>query len=153
MTVARMIHYLIPEKRVYGIKASSITKYYVWADIISFIVQAAGGTMLSGNPSVNTMKIGMDIYRAGIGLQECFILTFLFVTTKFHREMLSRDRNGLVDRSIRWRALTWTIYAVLILITVSKSTTLCAFNRNSPMNSIGPNRLPHCGIQRWLITQ
>ena len=86
--------------------------------------------MLSGNPSVNTMKIGMDIYRAGIGLQECFILTFLFVTAKFHREMLSRDRNGLVDRSIKWR--------------VSKSTTLCAFNRDSPMNSIGPNRLPHC---------
>lgn len=114
-----MIHYLIPEKRVYNIKASSITKYYVWADIISFIVQAVGGTMLSGNPPVSTMKIGMDIYRAGIGLQEFFILTFLFVTTKFHREMLSRDRSGLVDRSIKWRALTWAIYAVLTLITVS----------------------------------
>lgn len=114
-----MIHYLIPEKRVYNIKASSITKYYVWADIISFIVQAVGGTMLSGNPPVSTMKIGMDIYRAGIGLQEFFILTFFFVTTKFHREMLSRDRSGLVDRSIKWRALTWAIYAVLTLITVS----------------------------------
>jgi len=123
MTVARMIHYLIPEKQVYGIKASSITKYYVWADILSFIVQAVGGTMLSGNPPVSTMKIGMDVYRAGIGLQEFFILTFLFVTTKFHRDMLSRDRSGLVDRSIKWRALTWTIYGVLILITVSDAAT------------------------------
>jgi hypothetical protein len=121
MTVARMIHYLIPEKRIYGIKASSITKYYVWADIIAFIVQAVGGTMLSGNPPVSTIKIGMNVYRAGIGLQEFFILTFLFVTTKFHREMLSRDRSGLVDRSIKWRALTWTIYGILILITVSDS--------------------------------
>jgi len=119
MTVARMIHYLIPEQKVYGIKASSITKYYVWADIISFIIQGAGGSLLSGNPPVSTMKIGMDVYRAGIGLQELFILTFLFLTTKFHREMLSRDRSGLVPRGIKWKALTWTIYGVLTLITVS----------------------------------
>ena len=84
--------------------------------------------MLSGNPPESTMKIGMDVYRAGIGLQEFFILTFLFVTTKFHREMLSRDRDGLVDRSIKWRALTWTIYGVLILITVSDSRLFGVFN-------------------------
>lgn len=70
MTTARLVQYLIPDRRVAGIKATSLTKYFVIADIVSFIVQATGGTMLSGNPSVNTMKIGMDIYRAGIGLQE-----------------------------------------------------------------------------------
>jgi hypothetical protein len=70
MTTARLVHYLIPDQRVAGIKARSLTRYFVIADIMSFIVQAVGGTMLSGNPPVSTMKIGMDIYRAGIGLQE-----------------------------------------------------------------------------------
>jgi hypothetical protein len=101
--------------------------------------------MLSGNPPASTMKIGMDVYRAGIGLQEFFILTFLFVTTKFHREMLSRDRSGLVDRSIKWRALTWTIYAVLTLITVSNPRYFVVVSIvTDRMNSIGPNRLPNC---------
>jgi hypothetical protein len=121
MTTARLVHYLIPDKRVAGIKASSLTKYFVLADIASFIVQAAGGSMLSGNPPASTMKLGMDIYRAGIGLQQLFILIFTYLTTKFHRQMAERDRSGLVPRDIKWRALTWVLYGVLLMITVSTS--------------------------------
>lgn len=124
MTTARLVHYLIPDRRVAGIKASSLTKYFVLADIASFIVQAVGGTMLSGNPPVSTMKIGMDIYRGGIGLQQLFILIFAYLTIQFHRRMLERDRNGLVPGSIKWKRLTWALYGVLTLITVSEPSIL-----------------------------
>ena len=75
--------------------------------------------MLSGDAPANIMQIGFNVYRAGIGLQELFIVLFTFLTIRFHKEMLERDRAGLVPRHIKWKRLTWTLYAVLALITVS----------------------------------
>ena len=119
MTLARMVHFFIPEKRVYGIKATSLTKIWVTLDIVSFIVQALGGSMLAGNPPESRAKLGMTVYMCGIGVQELFILIFVFIAHKFHTRMNELDRERMLDRSVKWRWLMYTVYAVLALITVS----------------------------------
>jgi hypothetical protein len=118
MIIGRMIYFFLPEKKVYRIKATSLAKIFIWLDIFSFIVQVAGGTMLSGQPSGTEMRIGMTVYRIGIGLQQLFIVLFLFLIQRFHTTMSAMDREGQIPRSTKWRMLIWIIYAVLALITV-----------------------------------
>jgi len=77
MTFGRLVHFFHPERRCAGLKASSIAKYFVWADIASFLVQAAGGSMLNPGNSADAQKIGLKVYMAGVGVQEGFIVRFL----------------------------------------------------------------------------
>ncbi|KAF2430366.1 hypothetical protein EJ08DRAFT_670506 [Tothia fuscella] len=99
MVVGRMVYCFLPERKVYGIKAVWLAKSFVWLDIFSFI-------------------LGMTIYRVGIAVQELFIILFLVLTQKFHSRMSQLDRAGQIPRRQRWRALIWTIYFVLALITM-----------------------------------
>jgi hypothetical protein len=75
MTLGRLIHFFHPQKRTFGVKAISIAKYFVWADIMSFIVQGTGGSMLNPENSVDAQKIGLKMYMGGVGLQEGFIVS------------------------------------------------------------------------------
>ncbi|UKZ77026.1 hypothetical protein TrVFT333_004742 [Trichoderma virens FT-333] len=84
MTFARMVHVYIPDRKVWIVKASQISKLFVLADILSFIVQAAGGVLVSPGVSPSTQEIGMHIYEGGIGLQELFILCFIGLMIAFH---------------------------------------------------------------------
>lgn len=115
-----MIHFFHPSQRVGRVKGSSVAKYFVWADVVSFLVQGTGGSMLSPGNSAQTMKIGLDTYMAGVGLQEGFIIVFIGLIVKFQRDMLEVERKGEVTLGReRWRGLVWTLYAVLLLISVS----------------------------------
>ncbi|KAF1811861.1 hypothetical protein P152DRAFT_377881, partial [Eremomyces bilateralis CBS 781.70] len=121
MTGARLIHFLVPEKRISFVKASSISKYFIWLDIFSFLIQGVGGSMLSDTDDTGgtqTTRIGLIVYRVGIGIQELFILGFFAVTIQFHRQTVRLEEMGLVSPNIKWRALTWAMYVVLVLITV-----------------------------------
>ena len=75
MTLGRLIHFFHPARRILRVKASSITKYFVWCDIVSFLVQGAGGSMLSPGSSAQTQKLGLNVYMGGVGLQEFFIVS------------------------------------------------------------------------------
>ncbi|KAF2739765.1 hypothetical protein EJ04DRAFT_508626, partial [Polyplosphaeria fusca] len=55
MTAGRLMWTFHPDRKVAGIKAISLGKYFVWLDIFSFIVQGVGGTMLSPGGSATTM--------------------------------------------------------------------------------------------------
>jgi hypothetical protein len=119
MIVGRMIYFFLPERKVYGVKATWLAKFFIWLDIFSFIVQAVGGSMLSNQDSASVVRLGMTIYRIGIGIQELFIILFLILTYRFHVRMSELDQAGQVPRSYRWRLLIWNVYAILALITVS----------------------------------
>jgi hypothetical protein len=60
-----------------------------------------------------------------VGVQQLFILIFLGMIVKFHVDVLRlerdgqlRDANGSRRRFARWKWLTYTLYAVLGLITI-----------------------------------
>ena len=115
MTVARMVHFGLPEKKIWGIRAVRLTVLFVWLDIICFLVQAAGGSMLSNNDDANITQIGMKIYTAGIGVQLAFVVIFGFMTAWFYRQA-HEAADGKLGRL---RFLIWAMIAVLLLIVVS----------------------------------
>lgn len=84
--------------------------------------------MLSPGNSSSTIKLGLDVYMGGVGLQEGFILVFVGLIFKFQREMIEVERKGeiRVGRE-RWRGLVWVLYAVLALISVGCSHNPPAF--------------------------
>jgi hypothetical protein len=118
MTFARLAYFFLPEKRVI-IKATSMAKYFVTFDILSFLVQAAGGIMASPGASPSTIKSGVNVYMVGIGLQEFFILLFLSLMITFHRRAIQLENSGEGNRERSWRSLLYALYGVLGAITVS----------------------------------
>ncbi|KAJ4401150.1 hypothetical protein N0V91_008172 [Didymella pomorum] len=83
MTFGRLVHFFHPDRRCAGLKAPSIAKYFVWADIASFLVQGAGGSMLNPGNGADAQKIGLKVYMAGVGVQEGFIVRIIFRLVEF----------------------------------------------------------------------
>ena len=115
MTVARMVHFGLPSQKIWGIRAARMTLLFVWLDIACFLVQGAGGSMLSGDSPANVQRIGSKLYMSGVGLQLGFVLIFIVLTVCFYRDVsrVTGGRMGLM----RW--LTLTMIAVLLFIVVS----------------------------------
>lgn len=120
MTFARTVYFFLPEQRVLGIRASSLAKYFVIADVVSFIVQGVGGIMASPTASESVIKTGINIYMGGMGLQEFFILLFTFMMVRFQLRATELDQAGAITRTTSWRGLVYTLYGVLTAITVSE---------------------------------
>lgn len=144
MTAGRLIYTFHPAKAIWGIKAISLGKWFVWLDIFSFAVQAAGGMMLSPSNPANIQDIAKKIYLTGIGVQEFFIVLFLSLVIKFHVEARALDRQGVLPnpsgrRKSMWQYLTYALYAVLALISMRIVFRLFEFS-----NGMDPrkNKLP-----------
>jgi hypothetical protein len=145
MTAGRLIYTFHPDKRVWGIKAISLGKWFVWLDIVSFLIQATGGVMLNPGNDAETMDAGKKIYMSGVGVQQGFIFLFLGLIVKFHLDALVLDRQGLLPSGIgskknqMWKWLTYALYVVLALITMRIVFRLIEFSGGvDPAN----NKLP-----------
>jgi RTA1 like protein len=46
MVLGRMIYFFVPQKQVWRIKGIKLTKIFVWLDILSFLTQAVGQSVL-----------------------------------------------------------------------------------------------------------
>lgn len=117
MIFARMVYYYLPEQRILGVRAARLSACFVGLDVISFLIQGVGGSLLSGNPPQVTLMRGIHIYMGGIALQELFIVIFISIVIVFHKRMIALERQGTQMRD--WRRLLYTLYATLALITVS----------------------------------
>ncbi|KAF2622403.1 hypothetical protein BU25DRAFT_212258 [Macroventuria anomochaeta] len=130
MTFGRLVHFFHPDRRCAGLKAPSIAKYFVWADIVSFLVQAAGGMMLNPDSDADARKIGLKVYMAGVGVQEGFIVVFTILGIKFVRDMNQIEQQGQVpENRTGWRLQMWSMFIVLILITVRIIFRLVEFTK------------------------
>ncbi|KAF5547296.1 phospholipid-translocating ATPase [Fusarium napiforme] len=114
MAVARMVYFRMPDRKLLGIKAIRMTLLFVWLDIILFLVQGAGGSMLSNNEDMNVIRIGQKVYMAGVGLQLAVILIFIGITAFFYFKL--RQLEGRSMGRMGWLILT--MLAVLILIVI-----------------------------------
>lgn len=116
MTVSRLIYYVHEDQKVLRCRAIIITRVFVWLDVLCFLVQAAGGIMLSGDDE-KVMGIGKDIYIGGIAFQQAIIVVFFVLTAQFYREL---GVKGRTDRPVRLTG--WLLIVLLVnfaLITVS----------------------------------
>lgn len=127
MTLGRMIHFYIPERKLAGISARHYGLVFVALDIFAFLVQL-GGAALTTNTGEETkiVLLGLHIYMGGIGMQEFFILCFLGLAIHLHRTIIRIERAGLIGMEklqpgpISWRWLFYSIYFSLAMITVGR---------------------------------
>ncbi|KAL5345294.1 hypothetical protein ACLOAV_009664 [Pseudogymnoascus australis] len=117
MVVGRIVYFWLPDKRIWGIRATSLTRWFVWFDIIVFLIQASGGLMLSDtgdDGQSKLVKIGLNIYMSGIGVQQAVLLAFLALMITFHVRALREGKT----HDTRWQPLTYTLYGSLALISI-----------------------------------
>jgi hypothetical protein len=123
MTFARMVHYWHPRSKVLGIRARVISKSFVLADIITFIIQAAGLIMASPGASASIIQTGLNIYMGGMGLQQFFIAMFCCLMIAFQEAgNRARGRSPNEDGKRSWKPLLFALYGVLLCITVRSSS-------------------------------
>ncbi|KAI4595318.1 hypothetical protein KJ359_006992 [Pestalotiopsis sp. 9143b] len=123
MTFAREAFFYLPEsdRKIRGINASSVAKWFVGADVLTFIVQGAGGIMASPGAGADTIKTGLNVYLAGMGFQQFFILLFLWLMIEFHIRCNSWGPGGAASYGAgkrSWKPLHFALYGTLTAITV-----------------------------------
>ncbi|KAJ7226284.1 RTA1 like protein-domain-containing protein [Mycena rebaudengoi] len=118
VVMSRVI-YVFADQRVLGIGARRLALIFVLLDITAFLMQAAGGSF-TNNEDPKVVLMGLHIYMGGIGLQECFVLLFIAVVTRFHYKMLRPDIASTVTRPApgAWKRAVYPMYASLALITL-----------------------------------
>lgn len=121
MTFARVVHFYLPDRKVWVIKSQSMSKYFVWADVAAFLVQAVGGVMASPGAEPNIIKTGLNLYLAGMGIQMFFIVCFVGLMIVFHRAALQMEANGNTfnENKRSWKFLMYALYVALVAILVS----------------------------------
>ena len=134
-------------------RARTIARWFVLADVVSFVVQAVGGVMAGPGNDPVLIKRGLDIYTGGSALQQGFIFVFVGLMVLFQRRcnqvenIGSPDETGPVKRS--WKPLLYGLYGVLLFITVSLPNSL-PYLYLTICQPPGPNHLPHSRIRPWL---
>ncbi|KAM0284287.1 hypothetical protein ACHAQH_002080 [Verticillium albo-atrum] len=132
MTVARLVNYVLPDRSIWNLKATQLTKIFVWIDVLCFLVQAGGGNLLSGDDE-RLMRIGQYIYVGGCGAQLLFIVIFCALMARLYVKM---GRAGRLDLKMRLvRVLFWALPAVLVFIMVRIIFRLYEFKPGSDFNS------------------
>ncbi|GFF52968.1 protein RTA1 [Aspergillus udagawae] len=132
MILGRTIQFLHAE-RLSPVPVRWMTKTFVAGDILSFILQGAGGGVMSAG-SANSQDIGTYIIVAGLGVQLLFFGVFVIVAFLFHfRFSSSEDAGSAASTSEKvpwarsWKGLLWVLYLVSGLILIRSTFRMVEF--------------------------
>jgi len=132
IVLSRMIHFYIPAHRLLHLKASTFATIFVLLDIICFIIQLIGGGMAGVGAPPQQMKTGLNIYKAGIALQEAFVILFIGLAVKFQVAIQRLERSEILPIEKKmWRRLLYAVYASLIFISVRIIFRLVEFSNGT----------------------
>ncbi|KAJ7872315.1 hypothetical protein B0H14DRAFT_3565820 [Mycena olivaceomarginata] len=104
--MARLIYFFVPERHVGGTSARRLSLCFVLLDITAFLMQAVGGTMMSGD-SAKTTLLGIHIYMGGIGCSS---------SSSWDSPPSSSMKR--IDGSTEWKRPLYTMYTSIGLITI-----------------------------------
>jgi hypothetical protein len=100
------------------IKRTLLTKIFVAADVVSFVVQAIGGVLLAAGDTSEEVNRGKGTIVGGLFLQIIFFSLFISVTGVFHRRILARPTRRAREVDVPWRRYLLVLYVVSALIMV-----------------------------------
>ncbi|KAM0329239.1 hypothetical protein ACHAQA_004541 [Verticillium albo-atrum] len=132
MTVARLVYYVLPDRSIWHLKATQLTKLFVWIDVLCFLVQGAGGSMMSGDDDDLT-RTGQYIYVGGCGAQLLCIVIFCGLMSRLHIKMVRADRVDLRMKLIK--VLFWALFTVLVFIMIRIVFRLIEFKPGTDWDS------------------
>ncbi|KIW37491.1 uncharacterized protein PV06_10530 [Exophiala oligosperma] len=116
--------YMILQRLIRAIKGGShslipshwITKVFIGGDMLCFIIQGAGGGVLSGAKTHSRVKLGEYIILAGLVLQIVVFGFFVIVAADFHSR--ARHSPAISATNIPWQRCLCILYFISILISV-----------------------------------
>jgi hypothetical protein len=117
---ARIVNFFSPTGKVWIFSPSILALIFVTLDVVAFAVQLVGGGMAGPGASPESQRKGLNLYMGGIGMQEGFIVLFLGLVVKFHRDQLQAERAGhlATDKNSGWRWMAWALYTCMLAITI-----------------------------------
>jgi hypothetical protein len=126
MILGRIILYTGGEKHSL-IREKWLTKIFVTGDVLSFLLQAAGGGILAEgtNSSASTGKI---VVIAGLALQIIFFGFFVVVALSFHKK-IAKDFRLLSSVKPIWRGYLYVIYIASALILIRSIFRIAEFSQ------------------------
>lgn len=92
-----------------------LTKIFVCGDVISFIVQASGGGIMSTG---NSMKLGENIILGGLFVQIVIFGIFAVTAAIFHRRLSLQPTRASLDTPCSWKSTMMMLYVVSALIMI-----------------------------------
>ncbi|KAH8805275.1 RTA1 like protein-domain-containing protein [Xylogone sp. PMI_703] len=112
MVLGRII-LLVQGERCSLIRKKWMTKIFVTGDILSFLLQAGGGGIMSSG-SLSAMHTGEHIVIVGLFVQFVFFGFFLVVATTFHRRI--RKAPTALSSPVSEIGTTWEKYLVMLYV-------------------------------------
>lgn len=94
-----------------------LTKIFVLGDIVSFLTQGTGGSMLA-KKDANAQKLGKYIVVGGLVIQLVFFGLFMFVSYLFHSRVNRHPTKRSLSKDFPWRLHMYILYIASLLIMV-----------------------------------
>ena len=116
MYLGRIVHAVGGEKHCI-VPARFVTRIFVIADIICFLIQAGGGGMLAKAKAASSVKLGENMILGGLILQ-IIMFGFFVVVAAIFQARRRRDTSAQGGSDLPWQRLLATLYGVSGLITL-----------------------------------
>ncbi|KAH6673223.1 RTA1 like protein-domain-containing protein [Halenospora varia] len=121
MVLGRLITFTRAES-LSPIRTNWLTKIFVFGDVLSFLIQSGGGSLMAKASSQN---LGKTIVIIGLVLQILFFGVFMVTSAIFHQRLAVNPTT--VSRMAPWQKYMFALYAVSALILVRSIFRIAEF--------------------------
>lgn len=90
---------------------SIMTKFFVFGDVLCFLIQGTGGGMLTQAKTQSAVNFGNNIVLIGLVVQVYIFCFFSKIAVSFHCEMAKYPSLGVTSGDFEWRRYFWCLYA------------------------------------------
>ncbi|RAK95525.1 RTA1 domain-containing protein [Aspergillus ibericus CBS 121593] len=124
MVMGRMVWNFTDDARVLRMRPWHFGLAFVVLDVIAFIIQVYGAAQAAGNNIAYSVEMtGLHIYMGGVGVQQLFVLVFIFCAIVLHQKIRQQRRPDQRDALV----LLYVLYGCLALITMRIIFRLCEY--------------------------
>ncbi|KAL5906807.1 hypothetical protein ACKVV1_011211 [Pyricularia oryzae] len=131
MTFARQVWYWTPDQRLFMLSAHVLSKVFVLADVLAFVLQFLGAALVTNHKAKTPEEIrrGAILHLAGLSLQLTVTAIFLVLMAAWHLKMIAYEAErahldpygdcspeGPIRRS--WKFLHAAMYIAVLLIAI-----------------------------------
>ncbi|KZV87505.1 RTA1 like protein [Exidia glandulosa HHB12029] len=124
VVLGRLARYLRADQYLL-IRPSRVTLTFVLSDIVTFVIQAIGGTVAIATEDPDKIKLGGNLFKAGIILQfvsfAFFTMLLIVFTTRVYkneRAIWTADKDAGKKWSHDWRALLGVMFVACVTILI-----------------------------------